>query len=283
MSDLRWYVKKAARRAVATGATLPGLGVRATSPDRPAIRALTYHRFGPQERDAFSVTPAAFDEQMAWLASEGLATSLQAVLDLAHGRGTPRDGSVLVTIDDGCPSVRTHALPILRRHRIPAVVFVPAGEILEHPEPPPAHETDGSRMSWPELVELVEAGITIGSHAFTHHSLGRMPAESAREQLARSRALIAERTGQAATAFAYPFGTRADYTPATAALVAETGYDCAFTSQHGCIQPGADVMELPRIKVEGGEGFDMFRRIVQGGMDGWRWVDRTFWRLQASR
>ena len=80
MSDLRWYVKKAARRAVATGATLPGLGVRATSPDRPAIRALTYHRFGPQERDPFSVTPAAFEEQMAWLASEGLATSLQAVL-----------------------------------------------------------------------------------------------------------------------------------------------------------------------------------------------------------
>jgi peptidoglycan/xylan/chitin deacetylase (PgdA/CDA1 family) len=279
VSNLRWYVKKAARRAVATAA-LPGLGAAS---DRPAIRALTYHRFGPQERDAFSVTPSTFEAQMAWLAAEGLAISLQSVLDVAHCRSTPRDGSVLVTIDDGCPSVRTHALPILRRHRIPAVVFVPAGEILEHPEPPPAHETDGSRMSWPEVVELVDAGITIGSHAFTHHSLGQMPAEAAREQLARSRALIAERTGQTVSAFAYPFGTRADYTPATAALVAETGYDCAFTSQHGCIQPGADRMELPRIKIEGGEGLEMFRRIVHGGMDGWRFIDRTMWRLQSSR
>jgi peptidoglycan/xylan/chitin deacetylase (PgdA/CDA1 family) len=283
VSNLRWYVKKAARRAVATGATLPGLGARHSPADPPAIRVLTYHRFGPQERDAFSVTPSAFEDQMAWLAAEGLATSLQAVIDLVHGRSAPRDGSVLVTIDDGCPSVRTHALPILRRHRIPAVVFVPAGEILDHPEPPPAHETDGSRMSWPELTELVDAGIVIGSHAFTHHSLGRMPAEAAREQLERSRALIRERTGQTASAFAYPFGTRADYTPATAALVAAAGYDCAFTSQHGCIRPGADLMELPRLKVEGGEGLEMFRRIVHGGMDGWRFIDRTMWRLKAAR
>jgi len=279
-SGLRWYVKKAARRAVVTGAGFPGLGA---SSDRPAIRALTYHRFGPGERDPFSVTPSDFERQMAWLAAEGLAASLSDVLEYARGRTTPRDGSVLVTIDDGCPSVRTHALPILRRHRIPAVVFVPAGEILDRPEPAPAHETDASRMSWAELAELVSAGVTIGSHAWTHHSLGRMPPAAAREQLERSRTLLAERTGQSIGAFAYPFGTRADYTQTTAALAAEAGYDCAFTSQHGCIRPGADLMELPRIKIEGGEDLAMFQRIVHGGMDGWRLIDRTMWRLQSSR
>jgi hypothetical protein len=88
--------------------------------------------------------------------------------------------------------------------------------------------------------------------------------------------------GTPVTSFAYPFGTRADYNEATAALLREAGYTCAFTSQHGAIAPGADPLTLPRVKVEGGEGMWMFQSLTRGGLDGWRWIDRTLWSLQAS-
>jgi hypothetical protein len=39
---------------------------------------------------------------------------------------------------------------------------------------------------------------------------------------------------------------------------------------------------LTRIKVEGGENLDMFRSLMRGGLDSWKWVDRTLWRWQQA-
>src|SRR4029453_13085434 len=98
----------------------------------------------------------------------------------------------------------------------------------------------------------------------------------------RSRKLLEDRLGGAVVAFAYPFGTRRDFNPTTRQILHEVGYRFIFTSQHGAVRPGADALELPRIKVEGGEGMWMFRGLARGGLDGWALVDRTMWRLQAS-
>jgi peptidoglycan/xylan/chitin deacetylase (PgdA/CDA1 family) len=228
------------------------------------------------------VAVADFERHVATLARLGVAVSLAEVERFLAGTGSLADGSVLVTIDDGCPSVRTHAAPILRRYGVPAVLFVPAGEILDERRGTSPAETAEDRMSWTELEELVRAGVTIGSHAWTHASLGRMPLDAAGEQALRSREEIARRLGQPVTAFAYPFGTRADFNAAIAGAVRRAGYTCAFTSQHGGIRSDSDPFELPRVKIEGGEALWMFEASIRGGLDAWRWVDRTLWRIQAS-
>lgn len=277
--SLRWYVKKAARSSVAlgtfgTGGTLAG---KLLSPG-PRVRALTYHRFGVEPRDAFCVDPAAFDEQMAWLAGQGRAASLEDVDEFVRGRRVLRDGSVLVTIDDGCISTLEIALPILARHRVPAVAFVTSSLIglgaLGLPE---------RYMSWAELRACAEAGLTIGSHAFSHRSLGQMPIAEARDEARRSREQLQAELGRDVIAFAYPFGTRGDYSARTEDALAEAGYRIAFHSQHGAIRAGMPLLSLPRVKVEGGEGLWMFRLLVEGAMDPWRVVDENLWRLQRVR
>jgi peptidoglycan/xylan/chitin deacetylase (PgdA/CDA1 family) len=127
MSDLRWFVKKAARAGTALGTWTTGASRAAqlVSPG-PRVRALTYHRFGHEAREAFCVAPEEFELQMAWLSSEGLAVSLEDVIELARGRRALPDGAVLVTIDDGCVSTLEIALPILQKHRVPAVAFISA-------------------------------------------------------------------------------------------------------------------------------------------------------------
>jgi peptidoglycan/xylan/chitin deacetylase (PgdA/CDA1 family) len=221
---------------------------------------------------------------MAWLADRRLAVSTADLEAFVAGQKPLAAGSVTVTIDDGCPSVYFAALPVLRRHRIPAVVFLPAGELVAEAAPaaPITDASPGARITWKQLDALLEAGLTVGSHSLTHRSLGRMSATEAREQIERSREMLERHTGQSVTTFAYPFGTRADYSPVTAKLLRDAGYRLAFTSQHGAIEAGADPFELPRVKVEGGEGWWMFRGLLAGGMDSWRWVDRTLWRLQAA-
>jgi peptidoglycan/xylan/chitin deacetylase (PgdA/CDA1 family) len=276
---VRWIAKKCARATVALGS-----GRRAGSGGGEArLRVLTYHRFGSTPRDPFCVTVEDFARQMAWLAEHRLAVSLADLEGFVEGRARLADGCVVVTIDDACPSLFSHALPVLRRHAIPAVAFVPAGELRAGGEAMArADDESRARLAWSQLDALLEAGLTVGSHGWTHRSLARLSAAEAREEAERSRAALEQRTGQPVTSFAYPFGTRADYNATTASVLRAAGYRTAFTSQHGAIRPGTDALELPRVKVEGGEGWWMFRRLLDGGLDAWRWVDRSLWRLQAA-
>jgi hypothetical protein len=97
----------------------------------------------------------------------------------------------------------------------------------------------------------------------------------------RSREVLERRLERRITAFAYPFGTWADFNPSTTAILERSGYTCAFTSQHGAVRSGMNIYTLPRVKVESGEGMWLFRLLTRGGLDNWCWVDRTLWRLQA--
>lgn len=275
----RWLVKKAARQGVALGSWASGsLAARSLVSRGPRVRALTYHRFAETHDDPFTVRPEVFEQQMRLLAEARLAVSLAQVLRFVRGQEDLPDGACLVTIDDGLVSTRTEALPILRRWGVPAVAFVTAGLVgcdVRYPEP---------YVTWSDVEALADSGlVTIGSHAYTHRSLGLLTVADAYEEARRSKQLIEERVGIEVTSFAYPFGTRSDFNPYTERALADAGYTIAFNSMHGPIRRGADPISLPRVKVEGGEGLWMFRLLCRGAMDPWRAVDHTLWRLQRVR
>ncbi len=280
MSRLRWLVKKAARRSVAAGSFVTGsMRVRRALGGGPRLRALTYHRIGDEPRDAFCIHPDAFEAQMRHLSERRLAVDLDAALAFVAGRAELPDGACLVTIDDGCVSTLTEALPILRRWGVPAVAFVTSSLVGLDVEPLPERY-----LGWAELREVADSGvIEIGSHAFTHRSLGEMDPAEARLEASRSKSALEEGIGREVRSFAYPFGTRGDFDAVTERALADAGYTIAFNSIHGPIRPGLDPISLPRIKVEGGEGMAMFRLLSRGGMDAWRVVDQNLWRLQRVR
>jgi len=275
---IRWYVKKAAR-AVAAGMSWASgsMQLRELVGRGPRIRVLTYHRVRDVRHEPFSVTVAEFERQMAWLSRHHTVISLNRLVDFVGGRRDIPPNAVLVTIDDGYVDLRSHALPILSKYRIPAVAFITAGEMAA------ASDTgDDRKLTSAEVDELSRSGITVGSHAFDHRSLGRMPADQAARQATVSRTALRRVTGSPVTAFAYPFGTRLDFTAATGVALRSAGYRCAFTSQHGPVTRSSDPMELPRIKIEGGDPFWVFRLAVRGGLDCWRLVDRLGAALQST-
>ena len=257
----RWAAKKAARAGVAALAALPALAEPLFDP-RPRVRVLTWHRFGDGRRAPFTVSAGDFERQMRLLAKTGKAVTLDAVRAHVAGRSALPDGSVLVTMDDGDPSVLEIAAPILKRHGVPAVAFVLGGK------------PDGFELlSDAELRRLPEFGIEVGSHSMSHRSMARISLDEARREARESRARLEDVTGRPVTAFAYPFGTRADYSPEVAEILAEEGYDLAFTSQHGALREGLDPMLLPRVKVESGDPAWLFPLLCRGAMDAWRLVD----------
>jgi peptidoglycan/xylan/chitin deacetylase (PgdA/CDA1 family) len=282
---LRWGIKKTARVGVALGSCATGRLVEPGTSEYPEIRVLTYHRFGTIPRDPYCISPVDFRGQIAYLAERGIAICL-GELEESIFRGTsPRLGAVLVTIDDGFRSTYSSALPILRDYAVPAVVFVTPSLIRQFGVTSMVSRPDYAPedyMDWKELEQLARANIDIGSHSWTHRSLGRMSAAQVEDEVVRSREMLEQRLCEQVTAFAYPFGTRADFNTRTASILKRAGYRCAFTSQHGTVHAGIEPFLLPRIKVESGEGLWLFKLLLRGGLDAWSWVDRTLWRVQAS-
>ena len=248
----------------------------------PMVRVLTYHRFGKASRDPFCIDPSDFEEQMEYLAERRLAVSLSEFEEFVSGKTSFRPGAVLVTIDDGFRSTYTTALPILRHYAIPAVAFITTSFVRGGDTQSPVATQPEDYLAWDELEVLRESGVAIGSHGWTHQSFGRMSDSEIEEQAVLSLKMLEQRIGSPIIAFAYPFGTCADFNYRTAAILRQTGYRYAFTSQHGPIRSGMEPFCLPRIKIEGGEALWLFRLLVRGGMDNWRWIDRAFWRWQAS-
>lgn len=268
-SPHRWLVKKAARRAVASGSSLLRLAAAPLRDGAPRVRALTYHRFGQAERDAWCVSAEDFEAQVRWIGEQRLAVSLEQVARFCRGDGELADGSVLVTIDDGFRSTLEIAAPILRRYGVPAVAFVTTGAIASR-----GADAAEAFLDWDELRALAAAGVAIGSHGHTHRSMASLPLDEMRDEARRSKDLIERCLGSEAGSFAYPYGMRRDESPQTARVLAECGYRSVFISQHGAIRPRSDPLRLPRIKVEGGEPLSMFRQLCRGAMDVWRFADR---------
>jgi peptidoglycan/xylan/chitin deacetylase (PgdA/CDA1 family) len=277
-------MKKIARKSLARGLWGSGiLALQQRSSRTPGTRALTYHRFGDASRDPFCVSQNIFADQMAYLADNNLSVSLADLERFLIGEEPLKEGAVLVTIDDGFRSLYSHALPVLKEYQIPAVAFITASLIGHGNRQSELHSRHIPEpyLSWHEVEKIADAGITIGSHAWTHRSLGTMTNEEIENEAMRSRDALEQRLNRPITGFAYPFGTRADFNSTTANILRRSGYTSAFTSQHGRIHAGMDAFILPRIKVEGGEGIGMFRLLVRGGLDAWCLIDRMLWRFQA--
>jgi peptidoglycan/xylan/chitin deacetylase (PgdA/CDA1 family) len=289
-SAFRWWVKKVARHGVLLSSSLSGsMALSALMAPGPRVRVLTYHRFGNIPRDPFCVTEADFERQVAHLAETRAALSLDDLIAFLDGRKELSPDAVLVTIDDGYRSTMTVAHEVLRKHEVPAIAFVTpslidAGEaahgapIADGPEP---------YLTWDELRRIADEGMTIGSHSWSHRSMGSLSLDEAAEEARRSRDALERELRRPVLSYAYPYGTRADYSEAIAERVAHAGYKVAFTSQHGPVWPTRkgsvlDALMLPRIKIEAGEGQLAFRLAIRGGLDAWRLVDQTLWRLQAA-
>jgi len=92
----------------------------------PIATVIVYHAVGDRPReldpDGLFIAQDQFEAQMAFLARERTVVPLSQVL----APGTEgRRRRVAITFDDGFRNVLTDAVPVLRRHALPAALFVP--------------------------------------------------------------------------------------------------------------------------------------------------------------
>lgn len=124
-------------------------------------------------------------------------------------------------------------------------------------------------MTASEIAVLARNGLVdVGSHTVEHPSLASLSPDDQRREIVRSKADLEAIVERAVTSFAYPFGTRADYTVETVKIVREAGYTNACSNFPGLLLGGTDPWQLPRLLVRDWDGEEFHHRLVQWwGMD----------------
>lgn len=271
INPIRWHVKKWARRAVIS--ISGGLGDLWHGAKPPAIRVLTYHRFTDNKYDPVSVRPDDFEAHLQWLSRNVTLLDAEKFCHALEGKQPLERNAVLVTVDDGHRSFYEHAYPLLKKYKVPAILFVC---------PALVDKQNSARefMSWDELARVQQDMIVVASHGLSHRSLGRTSMRQAVYEVEEASRQLKLHLGVENPFFAFPFGTRRDFSDELADVLLANGYQYCFTSVHGRCSQMTRSNLFPRVKIESGESLGLFRAIALGRLDAWRAIDNVGWRLQ---
>lgn len=107
------------------------------------------------------------------------------------------------------------------------------------------------RMLTREGVRRLAGGpwVEVGAHTASHQVLAGLSLDAQRAEITASKDCLEALTGRPVTTFAYPYGTRADYTNDTARLVKEAGFALACSNYPEAVSGTSDVYQLPRFVV----------------------------------
>ncbi len=218
------------------------------TPGKPEVPILNYHSVGTVAED-YTVPLAAFEQQLGWIAAQGLQTiSLHDLAESRAGHAPLPRRAVILTFDDGREDALRLVLPALRAHGMRATFFIVTGWIGK-----PGY------LTWDGVRALAGAGMEIGSHTVTHPRLPDLPPERVEEELRVSRQTLEKELGRPVEALAYPYNSVRRGVVASAQAA---GYRLAVAGgAHG----GRELFWLLRIPIAGSTTLADFERAILGG------------------
>ena len=143
---------------------------------------------------------------------------------------------VLLTIDDGYQSFYDNAWPILKKSKIPFILFVSTREVGKK-----------GYMSWDKIKEIEKYDfVEIGNHSHSHDYLIDFADIEIERDLKKSIDIFKEKLGKNSIFFSYPFG---EYSSSLKNIVIKLGYKYAFGQHSGVVDHTKNFYELPRFPI----------------------------------
>ncbi len=209
------------------------------------LNVLIYHHVDASTPRSTSVTPAEFEQHMAFLDSHGyqVVSLPEAVKTLRKGGQLPPK-AVAISFDDAWRSVYTNGLPIMEKYNFPFTVFVNTDFV---------DGNIGAAMTWDMLRDVQKRGGTLGNHTRDHDYLVRYDdydQEWLKQVLANvdhAQTRLFEETGITEKWLAYPYG---EYNDTLKGALKQNGY-VVFGQQSGGIAEFSDWQALPRFSAAG--------------------------------
>jgi peptidoglycan/xylan/chitin deacetylase (PgdA/CDA1 family)/glycosyltransferase involved in cell wall biosynthesis len=232
---------------------------------RRTVPILLYHAIAaPGERASRYVVPPSRLARQMWLlrilARRPIALS-EYVADQLDGKPSPAR-SVVVTFDDGFADVVERGLPVLRRARVSATLFVVTGRVGATADWDDRGSLAGRAMANRALLDRwLDNGMELGAHTRTHRRLSDLESDAVDAELRDSKCDLEELFGRKMELFAYPYGAISDHVRDS---VARVGYAAACGVRPGVNSSGTSLHELRRVEVDGRASFLRFALALLG-------------------
>ena len=228
------------------------LGAIPPVPHTDRLPILMYHAVGdtgPEALSRWRITTAMFDAHMRYLKETGFTTTTLDEWRAARETGKPLRGRrVIITFDDAYVDFEQNAMPVLQRHDLSALLFVPTGKVGRTADWDSWAGSPLPLLDWDGLRRVRDAGIEIGSHSVSHQRMtGLSPAQMV-EELLESRIQLSRRLGISVDSFAYPSG---DYDEIVEHLASACGYRHGLTTDDGLSELSNRDFALARVEVMG--------------------------------
>jgi peptidoglycan/xylan/chitin deacetylase (PgdA/CDA1 family) len=225
------------------------------------LPVLMYHRIatdGPEDLAAHRVSPEALEHQLRFLHRRGFRSiSLEEWSHAARHRGYIRGRPVLLTFDDAYLDFYETAWPLIARNGFSAHVFVPAGKVGGTSDWDAQYGEPARVMSWEQLAELGDGGVTFGSGLSTHSAADLLSSAQLLEEAVSSRVRLESATRQTVRTVAPPYGA---IDVRTEQIMAFAGYTQVFSGRGAAAPIAQATLHTPRIPINGFDPIETFAK-----------------------
>ncbi len=224
---------------------------------RIRVPILMYHYVSALPADAdkyridLTVSPATFRAHVGYLFDQGFTPISMYQMNKALLDGTPLPNKpVVLTFDDGYVDAYTNVFPALRERGFTGTFFI----ITSRPD---AH--DPAYMSWEQIREMADAGMSMEAHTKDHPDLIGRPYDFLVYQMLGSLQSLAAYTDRQPHMFAYPIG---HYDQNVLDVAHTMPIWRAVTTEHGRYVTTDNRLEVPRLRISGNVGVPGLAQIL---------------------
>ena len=194
-----------------------------------------YHRFDENKYPSTNIRMEVFKEHLEEIKNLNLEfISFQKFEKIVNNKIDKN--YLLLTIDDAFSSFYLNAWPIIKKNKIPIILFVSTREVGKY-----------GYMTWDQIREIAASDlVTIGNHSHSHEYLIDWDEKKIREDLEIAIKIFNKELGYSPNLFSYPFG---EYSNILKKIVADLNFKFAFGQHSGVIDLYKSFLELPRFPI----------------------------------
>lgn len=203
---------------------------------RKDIVCFVYHRVDDGRYPTTNVSTKDLEAHLAYLTKNKFQVlNFSEAIDYLQS-DAPAQKTAVITIDDGYTSFFRNGLPLLKKYKMPATLFINTKTV-----------GGGDFMTWDDLKVAQASGMEIGNHTHSHDYFLNQPADSRyktfRQEIIQSQDIIEKHLGQKPIVFSYPYG---EFDDKMKKIVQESGFKAAAAQLSGVLYNGTDLFMCPR-------------------------------------
>jgi peptidoglycan/xylan/chitin deacetylase (PgdA/CDA1 family) len=197
--------------------------------------SLMYHRFEENKYPSTNIRIEDFKKHIKILQENNIQFINPKNFE-KEIKNNKKQRKILLTIDDGFSSFYQNAWPLLKKEKIPFILFVSTREVGAF-----------NYMSWSQIREISkEDFVEIGNHSHSHEYLVDESKDLILDDIKKSISIFKKQLGKNSDFFSYPFG---EYSLEFKKLIKSLGFKYAFGQHSGVIDETKDFYELPRFPI----------------------------------